>query len=166
MAIHDSIPSMIRESLTESLVIADFCVKSRKDPVVWGSEGCFGYPGTVLLFSIADSIGSYVLGGEETKNHFKILNDGNYYNLNLSPDELEMVYKEFRCLLTHNATLSKNVGLSIGVGSLNIVERKNNQLFLNLEPFLEKTKEVVIKFLGNVDGIVNKSDRLVKILKK
>ena len=165
MAIHDSIPSLLRESITEYLVIADFCIRHRKDMAVWGSSGCFGYPAALLLFSIADSIGSYVLGAD-TKNHFKILTNEKYYNLILNDKELDLIYKDQRCLLTHNAALSLNVGLDIGENKNDIFEYHSDKLFLNLEPFLELTKKVVIKFLGNVDEIVNNSAQLQKILNR
>lgn len=164
MAIHYSIPSMLKEAMTEYLVVADFCVKYRKDERIWGSSGCFGYPAIVLLMSIADAIGSYVIGGK-TEEHFKIFNHKDYYNLNLTSDDLKKMYYDYRCLLTHNATLSPNVGLNIGDNSELMIEIIENRFYINLYPFLNITKRVVKKFFNNADEIMNSSDQLGKILK-
>jgi hypothetical protein len=165
MAIHYSIPSLLKESMMEYLAVSDFCVKYRKDKNVWGAPGCFGYSAAVLLLAIADAIGSYVIGGS-TEDHFKILNHRDFYNLGLTEEELELVYKDHRCLLTHNATLSLNVGLSIGEGKKNTIEHFDNKLYLNLEPFLALSKEVVNKFLNNAEEIVNSSKQIKKILNR
>jgi len=49
---------MIKESLPELLSVSEYCVDFRKDPKIWGSEGCYGYPANILLLAIADAIGS------------------------------------------------------------------------------------------------------------
>lgn len=164
MAQHDSIPSLLRESVTEYLVVADFCINYRKDSNVWGYGGCFGYPAALLLLSITDAIGTYVLDGT-VKNHFNILNHKDYYNLNLSTKDLELIYTDHRCLLAHNAALSLKVGLSIGDGEVDVVKYKDSTMYLNLLPFLELTKKVVGNFLGNVDKITADSEIIKKILK-
>lgn len=163
MATHYSITSMLKETMSEYLVVADFCVKYRKNPTTWGSTGCFGYPAAVLLMAIADAIGSYVIGGS-TKKHFEILNHPDYYNLDLTEDDLEKFYHDYRCLLTHNATLSPDVGLSVGENKSNITENVGGKLYINLEPFLNKTKAVVEEFLDNADNIINGSAQINKIL--
>lgn len=163
MATHYSIPSMLKEAMSEYLVVADFCIKYRKDPVIWGSTGCFGYPAAVLLMVIADAIGSYVIGGS-TEKHFEILNHPDYYNLNLTEDDLKKFYYDYRCLLTHNATLSPNVGLSVGEGKKKVIEIIDSKFYINLEPFLNKTKIVAEKFLSEADSIMNGSSQLNKIL--
>jgi hypothetical protein len=164
MAQHSSVPSLLRESINEYLVVADYCVYYRKDHSIWGSQGCFGYPAALLLLSIADSIGSYVLGGS-SEDHFKILNNKDYYNLKLSKDDLELIYKDHRCLLSHNSALSTKVGLSIGENTSNATEQRDGRLYINLLPFLERTKKVVEIFLGDVDDIVSKSKTVNKIIK-
>jgi hypothetical protein len=73
---------MLQESLVEKLLVVKYCIEYRKDPKVWGSYDCFGHPSLVLLLSIVDTIGSFVIGGK-TRNHFDILNDKKYYDLNL-----------------------------------------------------------------------------------
>ena len=64
MAIHASTTSLLRESLPEFLEAARYCVEFSKN-AGWGhgqGGGCLGYPAAALLFSIADSIGSYSSG--------------------------------------------------------------------------------------------------------
>lgn len=162
MATHYTIPSLLKETMTEYLVVSDFCVKYRKDEKNWGSSGCFGYPATVLLMAIADAIGSYVIGGQ-TREHFNILNHKDFYNLNLTEDEIKLIYEDHRCLLTHNAALSLKVGLSIGEGKSNVIEHSDGRLYLNLEPLLELSKEAVATFLNNVTEIISTSDQAKKI---
>lgn len=101
--------------------------------------------------SIVDAIGSYVLEGD-TRNHFNILNEPDYYNLNLSEDHLRLLYKHHRCLLNHNARLSYRIGLSIETDESNVIkERKEgleDKLYLNLRPFLILTEKVIEKFFN------------------
>jgi hypothetical protein len=52
---------MLRESLPEYLLVADWCVRYQKD-ASWGADqvgGRLGYPAAVMLFCIADTIGSF-----------------------------------------------------------------------------------------------------------
>ena len=92
MAIHETPSSMLKESLDESLEAAKYCADYKKTDKKWGefaTGGCLGYPGAILLFSIIDSIGSYlekdkkfsvIIDGKPEKingagrDHFKILN--------------------------------------------------------------------------------------------
>jgi hypothetical protein len=64
MAIHNSVPDMVQESLVEKLICSKFAIEYQKEPSEWGAEGCLGHPALTLLMSIADTIGSYVLGFE------------------------------------------------------------------------------------------------------
>lgn len=166
MAIHNSIPSMLQESLIEMIAVADYCISFRKDHKSWGSHGCYGYPGAILLFSIADSIGSYILGGIFAKNHFKILNHPDYYNLGLTRKEINIIYKNYRCLLTHNSVMPMNHLLDIGTIQDPVFEYKNNMPCINVTPFLGVSKDVVIKFLENDRDVVMNSQTLKKILSK
>lgn len=168
MAIHNKLSDLMRESILEYLEVADYCVNYEKNVQKWGVPGCFGYPATVLLMSIADSIGSYIIGGDCVEEHFKILNKADYYNLNLSEEELRLLYKHHRCLLTHNAGLSFKVGLSIGGSGSSVVEWRDGKLYLNLKPFFELTKEVVKKFFDDdeVNNIIEDSNQSKKILNK
>jgi hypothetical protein len=164
MAIHESISSLVRESLREYLIVANYCVKYRKQIEDWGDGGCYGYPVALLLMTIVDAIGSYVIGGR-TREHFEILNHPKYYNLGLSNDEIELFYKDHRCLLAHNAALSLKAGLSIGEGKKEVIETRVGRIFINLEPFLKLTEEVVEIFLKDADNIINSSQQINNILK-
>lgn len=165
MAIHDSIPSMIKESLVEMFFVAQDCVNFRKDPAIWGSSGCYGYPSAILLFSIADAIGSYVIGGN-TKKHFEILNHKDYYNLNLLAPELRLIYENYRCLLTHNATMPPNTILDIGKVGDPVLSIKNGIPIVKVFPFLEITRTSLSEFLKNADNTVNSSQQLISILNR
>lgn len=137
---------MLKESLLELLNVVEYCVNFRKDPEIWGSNGCYGYPSAILLFSIADSIGSYVIGGK-TRKHFDILDHPDYYNLNLGKSCIDIIYKKYRNLLTHNARLAVNVVLDIGDENSDVFQIINELPHINLLPFLKITKIVVKKFL-------------------
>lgn len=141
---------MLQESLTELIAVAEYCINFRKDKYKWGSEGCYGYPAAILLLSVADSIGSHVLGGS-TRNHFNILNHKDYYDLKLKPIEITLIYKNYRCQLTHESTLAVNNILSLGEKLDPIFIGNNENPQLNLAPFLELSKKVVAKFLSNLE---------------
>lgn len=163
MAIHSSIPSMLRESLVEMFLVAKDCINFRKDQNIWLSNGCYGYPAAILLFSIADSIGSYVLGGN-TRNHFNILNNSDYYNLNLDDRDVEIVYTGYRCLLTHNAVMAPNAVLDIGQINSPVFNVLNGVPRVNLVPFLEITRNSLIRFFENIEIVVGNSQQLRNIL--
>ncbi len=150
----------------EKILVADYCVKFRKDPNIWGSCGCYGHPAAVILLSIADSIGSYVIGGS-TKNHFQILNHKDYYNLGLDETGLDIIYKKYRNLLTHNSTLALGVAMDIGGENDPVfTEGNDGNHCLNLLPFLELSKRIVVDFLQKADEVIANSSILKEILKK
>jgi hypothetical protein len=148
MAVHENIPSMLKESLSEMVLVAKYCIEFRKKKYEWPAEGCYGYPAALLLLSIADSIGSYVIGGNVT-SHFKILNNSEYYNLNFSSDELKVIYDKYRNLLSHNTVLARDVALDIGIDSSCILQNKSGIYILNLVPFYNITLSAVKTFLRN-----------------
>jgi hypothetical protein len=155
---------MLQESLVEMTLVAKYCLEFRKDIRTWGAPGCYGYPAAILLFSIADSIGSYVIGGR-TKKHFNILKHKEYYNLTLSDKKIDVIYKKFRCLLTHNTALPEGAQLSLGKKTDPVFQIINSNVRLNLIPFYYKTVNAGLKFLKNVKIIVPNSEQLKKILK-
>jgi len=156
---------MLKESLVEIYLVAQDCVNFRKDPKIWGADGCYGYPAAILLFSIVDSVGSYVLGGS-TRKHFDVLLHKDYYNLKLNKESVDIIYEKYRCILTHNAAMPVNTYLDIGqIGDL-VFEIKNDVPLVRLNPFLEVTKKTLIKFISEVDNIVVNSKKLQEILKK
>lgn len=165
MAIHYSIPSMLQESLVEIFLVSRDCINFRKDPKLWKSSGCYGYPALILLFVIADSIGSYVIG-RNTRRHFDILDHPDFYNLKLGKNKIDIIYEKYRCLLTHNGVLAKNMFLNIGNNKSAIFEINKKICSINLIPFLNLTKKVLKKFLENCDEIVNKSQKLKEIIKE
>jgi len=165
MAVHLSIPSMLQESLVEMVLVADYCVSFRKDQNLWGTPGCYGYPAAVLLLSIADSIGSYILGGN-TRNHFDILKHQDYYNLSLRDSNIEIIYKKYRNLLAHNSVMATDAILDIGNQQDPVFEIENNNPILRLFPFLVLTKEVVKKFLQGANSNVLNNQTLQNILRQ
>lgn len=164
MAIHQDIPSMLQESLPEMLLVAKYCIEFPKDTTIWSAPGCYGYPAALLLLSIADSIGSYVEKGN-VENHFKILKNSDYYGLNLSDDELKIVYDNYRNLLSHNTAMAANVGLNIGSISDSILQSQDGLYLLNLVPFYNVSAKAVNVFLSNPD-ILKNNQTLENIYKK
>jgi len=154
MAIHPNVPSMLQESLPEMLLVAKHCIEFRKDTNIWPAPGCYGYPAALLLLSIADSIGSYVEKGS-VENHFKVLNNNDYYGLNLSNRDLRIIFDNYRNLLSHNTAMATNVGLSIGFISDPVLQSQNNSYLLNLVPFYNASIKAVNALLSNPEVLKN-----------
>lgn len=154
MAIHNSIPSMLQESLPEMLLVAKYCIEFRKEIPPWSAPGCYGYPSALILLSITDGIGSYVEQGN-VENHFKILNNEDYYNLNLDNETLRVVYDYYRNTLSHNAVLAPNVILDIGQDDENVIQKTNGSYLLKLVPLFNVSAIVVNNFLNNSSVLVN-----------
>ncbi len=150
MAIHTEKVSMIKEALQEYIEVAEFCVyfdKLKDDR--WCSFGCYGYPAGLLLLSIADAIGTEIMGGgDDINKHFEILNKSDYYNLGLDEETLKALKKEYRNRLVHNAYIGTNVYLDIGVEEDPVIQKVNSLYKLNLLPFLLLSKNVVKKFIN------------------
>lgn len=182
MAIHDTPAAMLKESLPESLKAAKYCIEYRKDNEEWGkfnTGGCLGYPGTILLFSIVDSIGSYFrkcptfkinINGKQTAinsegyQHLFILNSS-YFNLTLSEDFIKALYSKFRSCLTHNNVLGDYAVLM--QNDLDIPTEHKNKPFIELtnqkgeiahiiviNKFYELVECAVEKFIIDIDKIV------------
>lgn len=166
MAIHPNPQSMLCESLPEMYLVAKYCIEFHKDTNVWPKPGCYGYPAALLLLSIVDSLGSYIIDTSEVKKHFDILNHSDYYNLSLSDEEITIIYNKYRNLLSHNSVLAPEAVLAIGISTDLVYEKKNGNPNLNLVPFLEKTRESLLKFLSDSATIVTNSKQLQNILKK
>jgi len=154
MATHDSISSMLSESLPEMLLVAKYCIEFRKDTNIWPAPGCYGYPSALLLLSIADSIGSYIEKGS-VENHFKVLNNTAYYGLSLSDNELKIIYNNYRNLLSHNTAMATNVGLNIGLASSPVLQSQNGLYLLNLVPFYIISVKAVNALLNNPEVLKN-----------
>ncbi len=148
------------ESLREYLEVAEYCVKfDKQNDLRWPNMfGCYGYPAALLLLSIAEAVGTEVMGGgDDSKIHFKILNHKDYYNLNLKDTDIEIIRNSYRNKLSHNAYMQINVSLDIGSSGDPLVEISNNIYKINLYPFLTISKDVVKKFIsGNSPQTKNK----------
>ena len=164
MAIHPNIQSILYESLPETLLAAKYCVEFRKDENIWPAQGCYGYPAALLLLSITDSIGSYIKQGN-VKNHFQILNDYKYYGLNLTEDEIQIMYDNYRNLLSHHTVLANNVGLKIGTEDSPIIEKQNDRYWLNIVPFYNISVKAVNSLLNN-PAFLNSNQTILNIQKK
>jgi len=164
MAVHPDLTSMLRESLPEYLYVANYCIGFTKDEE-WPSQGCLGYPAAGLLFSILDTIGSYLRGQLSVKvdekdtpirndgcDHFYILNS-EYYGQSLPRKTIESLYKKFRSILLHNAALAPEVGLTKGGGSEPFPFEHGRQ-WVDLLAFLEISRRAVETFLARADSIV------------
>ena len=150
MAIHSSAASMVKESLNEMILVADYCFGYRKDPLVWKSQGCYGFPAALLLLSVIDSIGFVILKGSVRK-HFDILNHQDYYNLGLSKESIDIIYKNYRCMLSHNSRIAPGYWLDIGNKESSVFEfTKKGEPCLYLVPFLCLSKKVVEVFLDAI----------------
>jgi len=164
MAIHQGIPSMLQESLSEILLVAKYCIEYRKDTNIWPAHGCYGYPATLLLLSIADSIGSYVENGN-VKNHFKILNSPDYYGLSLTREEIDLIYNHYRNVLSHNAVITPKVVLDIGAKNDLILQDVNGRHVLRLVPFYIVSVKAVNYFLNN-HNVLKNNQTMENIYKK
>ena len=142
----------------ENLLVSRYCIEYRKTPLLWGGRsGCYGYPAAILLFIIADTIGSYILGGNN-EHHFEILNDHRYYDLKLSKHEINEIYRNYRSLLVHNGALPIDRLLAIGYVFSPVLDKTTNGgLVLNLIPFWNKTYCCVGHFVNTVS--LNNSHR-------
>lgn len=165
MAIHSSIPSMVRESLVETFLVSEYCIKFQKDPNIWKSNGCYGYPASKLLFSIVDTIGSYVIGINPRK-HFDILSHPDYYNLELDEKSIKIIYENYRSTLEHNSAMPLNHILDIGNENDKVFEIVNGCPRINLISFLILSEHVLGKFLPESEKIISGSKKIQDILKK
>lgn len=181
MGLHEKPASMLKESLSELLEASRYCVEYKKT-----DNGCLGYPGAILMFSIIDSIGSYHRGNktftftvdlkEEAINkdgweHFIILNS-KYFGQSLSKEFIRALYVQFRNNLTHNTVLGKNVQMLMSNDHANQMYRtdfknipffegmdQNNQsvYFLCIKEFWDLCKTAVEKFIEDIDAVVPNS---------
>lgn len=161
MARHNSIESMLHESLPEMVEIARYSISARKPDV----GGCYGFPAATLLLCVVDAIGSYVYDDSKVERHFDILIHPDFYGLELQKPLIASIYKKYRNLLTHNAALARNAGLAIGAPGMKPFEVEGEQLIINLVPFLAVSDWAVNRFLQRPD-IVARSRQVRNIMKK
>jgi hypothetical protein len=169
MALHPSLPALLKDSLSEFLKAAEFCINYRKED--GGSLGC---PATALMFSIADSLGSYhrkrtafkvkVDGCDVSINrngfqHYYIFNSG-YYDLSLSKATICNLYENYRCLLLHNSALMLD-GRALFMGSPgdDPFPLDGRRVHVNVPAFFRVTQNAVQTFISEVDRVVPGSDQ-------
>ncbi|WP_175633909.1 hypothetical protein [Pedobacter ghigonis] len=128
------VPStMVIEALDEYIYAIGEMLKYRKqDSSIWANPnfGTLGYPVTVLLFVIVDTIASYhsesskplqiKVDGNSVKitrpsTHFNILNS-EYFNLDLKSKEINALYRIGRSRLIHNSVIGDELTLVAGRG--------------------------------------------------
>jgi hypothetical protein len=181
MAVHPTVSSMLQESLTEYVYVAEWCVNYQKDQA-WSPPhqegGRLGYPAAVMMFCIVDTIGSFYRGKADFKvsidgrevairkdgfQHFFVLNSP-YYEQSLSKAAIEKIYGVFRNELLHNAALAPGYAL--------VSLPQNHEPFpvvdggqrVNIDAFLEISKKAVTLFLQNILEVVpgSQQEKLVQ----
>ncbi len=168
MAVHPDIKTLLRESLPQSIVVAECCVSRQ-----------FGYPAAILLFCAIDTIGLFyrndtnlkiVVDGKKRHikkdgvQHFFILNS-EYFGLSITEKQIKQVHDNFRSLLVHNSSLPPGHLLisAPGVDPFPIVGPTQ---CVNLPPLLELTKKAVANFIEQIDHIVPQSKQYENIVRK
>ena len=168
MALHETTTSLLKESLPEFLRVAEYCVGFRKS-----DGGCLGYPAAAIMFSIADSLGSYhrdrsdfavPIDGKSTSiktdgyHHLFILNSG-FYNLGLTEATIKKLYENYRCLLLHNSALAVDHFLFLGEPSAPSFVTDASGVHVNVAGFLRVTGIAVPAFLKKIDQVVPGSEQ-------
>ena len=160
----------------------EFCVNYQKDLKEWGDIGCLGYPAATLLFSIAETIGSYLSGVpnfiveiegkkikiKNTREYLYILNSDFYGNQNLKRAFLDKLYKNYRSLLTHNSVMAYDHFLGIGTLGGKAFEIKigangGEYPWVNILPFYEISKKAIEKFLADLNKIWMNNEQVKNI---
>lgn len=168
-----------REALNEMLEAVEHCISYRKKEYEQWTDstfpGCLGIPAAILLFSIADAIGSHYRHKEfkirgkdkmqkmkNTDEHFFIFNSELYDNQLFSREEITVLYDIYRSKLTHNLGLPSFHFMELNTESNNLLEKKQsnqneNYWVLNLHAFSSLTKKAVEAFLLNSEPIIGNS---------
>lgn len=143
MAIHQKLANQQIEALSENIKVIYFCLhynKSNEQLQTDFTVPCLGYPASILLFSIIDTMGSFFRGSdsviqvgsefkkiETASDHFIILNHNILFNLNLSGKTIFDLYGTYRSKLTHNNSLPVNNFLIADSASDKIFSLNSNE---------------------------------------
>jgi hypothetical protein len=176
MALHESLPPLLKDALCEFLIATEFCLKYRKP-----DGGSLGFPAAALMFSIADSLGSYHrqrpeftvnVDGKKTAisgnnfQHYYIFNSS-YYGLNLSKSTIRSLYEKYRCLLLHNTAMPLDGCLLFeNVHSDHPFLIEGPLLHVNVSAFFRVTQNAVRTFISQIDEVVPGSDQEQNINRK
>lgn len=103
MSIHPNLNSLTIEAIDEYIMVAKYCVETRKD-----DGGIYGYPATLLLFCVIDAIGNGLRAGREP---FGILKEAPF-NCALNDHQIKTLETWYRNPLSHNGMIAPGVCLS------------------------------------------------------
>ena len=168
---------MCIEALEEMLIAIDFCLgyQKKNDPLKWSvnindiERGVLGLPAAALMFCIVDTIGSmYIdkvlefnvdgtkkkekkINEKRIRSFFWILNS-DYFNLNLSEDDISTIYN-LRSRLLHNSYILKKTILSLDSGKPFIEKRGDEVFFIHLISFLDACRSAVSKFKERISDL-------------
>jgi len=185
MPIYNDEISMMKDALKESLLAAKLCIDYKKGNDNWSTTGCLGFPGSILLFSMADAIGSYYRGRNEFKikvngslraikkptEHFFILNSA-YYGLTLEKEIIDQIYESYRCKLIHNSLLPQNHFLDIGneldapFVTDETEDKRKYPIKVNLLPFYKISEKAVNRFLNSITNTPEIESKMIKEISK
>lgn len=183
MGLHKNRYLVLRESLPELVFAAEQCIKNEELYRKHKENGCLGFPGTILLFVIIDSIGSFHVGGKFNVGgiskkikggytHFYILNSKYFGNQNMKENPIKYLYQHYRNILIHNAVIPDHHPIDIGdEGEEPFFLGKDNKgkisvAKINLIPLLELCKKAVPEFLDECENLVLDSAQESRIKKK
>ena len=145
MAIHKDKNSMLKESLIEMIDIADYCLKTRKE-----NGGYYGFPASIILLSLIDSIGAHYGYGKSKRFH--VLNNKELFGLNLREKSIDVLYHEYRNQLFHENLIKPGAILRMGKETDVPFEISTNRRIsvLNLLSLLKFSKKAVSKLLSKL----------------
>ncbi len=166
----DLVHRLSYETIKHYIAVADYSLSYETN-----GKQCYGMPCLLLLCSRIDAIGSYYRGTKEPR----FTNNGNistknsndrfhtFFNIEeikknfgcLKKGNIETIYESFRCLCTHNASLSEKVGIIKNESNQSLIIERNDYMIINLPVLLCHVQiafKVLEKDLKEIDkGIKN-----------
>lgn len=150
-------------------------------PQLHQAGACRGYAAALLLFSILDSIGSFYrkntnmkmlvagkcvhIDGDNFK-HFYMLNSAYYGSQDLPASKIELLYKHYRCPLSHNAALAPQQFLLNQPRDKAPFPLVGEKLCVNIPAFFEISAVAVRCFVRDAASVVPSSEQANHIGKK